>query len=137
MKPPFGIGQVGKAFRNEITPGNFIFRTREFEQMEIEFFVEPGTRRGVVRVLGRALLELVHRPRHRPRATCACFEHPKEKLSHYSKRTIDIEYRFGFPGSEWGELDGRREPHRLRPDDPLRGTRARTCRTSTRPKNER
>ena len=43
MKPPFGIGQIGKSFRNEITPGNFIFRTREFEQMEMEFFVEPGT----------------------------------------------------------------------------------------------
>ena len=42
-KPPFGIGQIGKSFRNEITPGNFIFRTREFEQMEMEFFVEPGT----------------------------------------------------------------------------------------------
>jgi glycyl-tRNA synthetase len=61
MKPPFGIGQIGKSFRNEITPGNFVFRTREFEQMEMEFFV---------------------------------------------KRTVDIEYRFGFPGSEFGELEG-------------------------------
>ena len=52
QKLPFGIAQIGKAFRNEITPGNFIFRTREFEQMEMEFFVQPGTRRAVARALG-------------------------------------------------------------------------------------
>ena len=51
MKPPFGIAQIGKSFRNEITPGNFIFRTREFEQMEMEFFVKPGTDEGVAPVL--------------------------------------------------------------------------------------
>ncbi len=104
-KPPFGIGQVGKSFRNEITPGNFIFRTREFEQMEREFFVVPGTdeewhqywideRTAWYVDLGVATGNLRH------------FEHPSEKLSHYSKRTVDIEYRFGFPGSEWGELEG-------------------------------
>src|ERR687894_654497 len=104
-KPPFGIAQVGKSFRNEITPGNFIFRTREFEQMEMEFFVEPGTdetwhqywidqRTAWYTDLGIAPDNLRH------------FEHPKEKLSHYSKRTVDIEYRFGFQGSEWGELEG-------------------------------
>jgi glycyl-tRNA synthetase len=104
-KPPFGIGQIGKSFRNEITPGNFIFRTREFEQMEMEFFVEPGTdeewhqywidqRTSWYTDLGIDRDNLRH------------FEHPKEKLSHYSKRTVDIEYRFGFQGSEWGELEG-------------------------------
>ena len=104
-KPPFGIGQIGKSFRNEITPGNFIFRTREFEQMEMEFFVEPGTdeewhqtwidtRMAWYTDLGIAPENL------------RLYEHPKEKLSHYSKRTVDIEYRFGFTGSEWGELEG-------------------------------
>jgi glycyl-tRNA synthetase len=104
-KPPFGIAQVGKSFRNEITPGNFIFRTREFEQMEMEFFVKPGedeawhqtwidTRTAWYVDLGIAPDHLRH------------VEHPKEKLSHYSKRTVDIEYRFNFTGSEWGELEG-------------------------------
>ena len=104
-KPPFGIGQIGKSFRNEITPGNFIFRTREFEQMEMEFFVEPGTDEGWhqywIDERTRWYTDLGITPenlRH--------FEHPKEKLSHYSKRTVDIEYRFGFPGGEWGELEG-------------------------------
>ncbi|GAA3624165.1 glycine--tRNA ligase [Kineosporia mesophila] len=104
-KPPFGIGQIGKSFRNEITPGNFIFRTREFEQMEMEFFVEPGTdeewhqywidtRMAWYTDLGLSPDNL------------RLYEHAKEKLSHYSKRTVDIEYRFGFQGSEWGELEG-------------------------------
>ncbi len=105
-KPPFGIGQIGKSFRNEITPGNFIFRTREFEQMEMEFFVEPGEdetwhqywideRTKWYTDLGINAENLRH------------FEHPKEKLSHYAKRTVDIEYRFAFnAGQEWGELEG-------------------------------
>ena len=67
MKPPFGIAQIGKSFRNEITPGNFIFRTREFEQMEMEFFVKPGEDKRVAPVLDRRAHPLVHRPRHRPR----------------------------------------------------------------------
>ena len=104
-KPPFGIGQIGKSFRNEITPGNFIFRTREFEQMEMEFFVEPGTdaqwhqywidtRTDWYTDLGLSRDNLRH------------YEHPTEKLSHYSTRTVDIEYRFGFAGGDWGELEG-------------------------------
>ncbi|MDX6211562.1 MAG: glycyl-tRNA synthetase, partial [Frankiales bacterium] len=104
-KPPFGIAQQGKSFRNEITPGNFIFRTREFEQMEMEFFVEPGsdetwhqywidTRLAWFTDLGVKAENL------------RLFEHPKDKLSHYSKRTVDIEYRFNFAGNEWGELEG-------------------------------
>jgi glycyl-tRNA synthetase len=104
-KIPFGIGQIGKSFRNEITPGNFIFRTREFEQMEMEFFVQPGTdgewhdhwiQSRMAWYTGLGL-----RPEN-----LRLFEHPPENRSHYSKRTVDIEYRFGFPGSEWGELEG-------------------------------
>ena len=105
MKPPFGIGQIGKSFRNEITPGNFIFRTREFEQMEMEFFVVPGTdedwHQYWIDERTRWYVDLGIDPdnlRH--------FEHPKEKLSHYSKRTVDIEYRFGFAAGEFGELEG-------------------------------
>ena len=105
MKPPFGIGQIGKSFRNEITPGNFVFRTREFEQMEMEFFVEPGTdetwHEYWIQERYNWYTELGINPEN-----LRLFEHPKEKLSHYSKRTVDIEYRFGFPGSEFGELEG-------------------------------
>jgi glycyl-tRNA synthetase len=104
-KPPFGIAQTGKSFRNEITPGNFIFRTREFEQMEMEFFVEPGTdeewhdywlqeRWNWYLDLGLSADNL------------RLYEHPKDKLSHYSKRTVDIEYRFQFGGTEFAELEG-------------------------------
>nr|WP_197679114.1 glycine--tRNA ligase [Auraticoccus monumenti] len=104
-KPPFGIAQTGKSFRNEITPGNFIFRTREFEQMEMEFFVAPGE--------DETWHEYWIAERMRwytdlgiDAANLRVYEHPAEKLSHYSKRTVDIEYRFEFAGSEWGELEG-------------------------------
>jgi glycyl-tRNA synthetase len=104
-KIPFGIGQIGKSFRNEITPGNFIFRTREFEQMEMEFFVKPGT--------DEEWHDLWIATRHAwytglgvTEENLRLYEHPAEKRSHYSKRTVDIEYRYGFPGSEWGELEG-------------------------------
>ncbi len=104
-KPPFGIAQTGKSFRNEITPGNFIFRTREFEQMEMEFFVEPGTdeqwheywlKERWDWYVGLGLTS----------DNLRFFEHPKEKLSHYSTRTVDIEYRFGFGGKDFDELEG-------------------------------
>jgi glycyl-tRNA synthetase len=104
-KPPFGIAQTGKSFRNEITPGNFIFRTREFEQMEMEYFVEPGTDEKWHEYwlaerwnwyTGLGLSE----------ANLRYYEHPKEKLSHYSKRTVDIEYRFQLGGTEFAELEG-------------------------------
>jgi glycyl-tRNA synthetase len=105
MKPPFGIGQIGKSFRNEITPGNFIFRTREFEQMEMEFFVEPGTdeewHQYWIDHRMAWYVDLGIKPEN-----LRLYEHAKEKLSHYSKRTVDIEYRFGFSGSEFGELEG-------------------------------
>ena len=104
-KPPFGIGQTGKSFRNEITPGNFIFRTREFEQMEMEFFVKPGTdeewHEYWLEQRWNWYVDLGMNPENMRR-----FEHPQEKLSHYSKRTVDIEYKFHFAGSEWAELEG-------------------------------
>ena len=104
-KIPFGIGQIGKSFRNEITPGNFIFRTREFEQMEMEFFVRPGSDEEwhdywiEARLAWYTELGIKNE-------NLRLYEHPKEKLSHYSKRTVDIEYRFDFVGTEWGELEG-------------------------------
>ncbi|RRD45033.1 glycine--tRNA ligase [Buchananella hordeovulneris] len=104
-RPPFGIGQIGKSFRNEITPGNFIFRTREFEQMELEFFVEPGTdedwHQQWIDERTQWYVDLGI-----PRADLRHYEHPQEKLSHYAKRTVDIEFKFGFVGGEWGELEG-------------------------------
>ena len=105
MKPPFGIANIGKSFRNEITPGNFIFRTREFEQMEMEFFVKPGTdeewHQYWIDLRHQWYLDLGIAPEN-----LRLYEHPKEKLSHYSKRTVDIEYAYGFTGSKWGELEG-------------------------------
>lgn len=105
MKPPFGIAQIGKSFRNEITPGNFIFRTREFEQMEMEFFVKPGEDETWHQYwIDRRLAwytDLGINPDN-----LRLYEHPKDKLSHYSKRTVDIEYRFGFSSGEFGELEG-------------------------------
>ena len=105
MKPPFGIAQIGKSFRNEITPGNFIFRTREFEQMEMEFFVKPGEDETWHQYwIDRRLTwytDLGINPDN-----LRLYEHPKDKLSHYSKRTVDIEYRFGFSSGEFGELEG-------------------------------
>ncbi|WP_285726585.1 glycine--tRNA ligase [Psychromicrobium xiongbiense] len=104
-KPPFGIGQIGKAFRNEITPGNFIFRTREFEQMEIEFFTAPAEAdewfKHWVESCWDWFVDLGINPENMRR-----FDVPAEDRAHYSAGTIDVEYRFGFQGSEWGELMG-------------------------------
>lgn len=101
-KLPFGIGQIGKSFRNEITPGNFTFRTREFEQMEMEFFCVPGTDEEWFQYWRTFcynwLLSLgMQADNLRLR------DHEKEQLSHYSKATTDVEYRFPFG---WGELLG-------------------------------
>ncbi|MCH8205866.1 MAG: glycine--tRNA ligase [Chloroflexi bacterium] len=101
-KLPFGIAQLGKAFRNEITTGNFIFRTREFEMMELEYFVRPGEdeewyRRWVNECVGWYVDLGVDKDRLRVR------EHGPEELSHYSKATSDIEYRFPWG---WGEIVG-------------------------------
>jgi glycyl-tRNA synthetase len=101
-KPPFGIAQVGKSFRNEITPGNFIFRTREFEQMEMEFFVPPDDAQHWfehwLSERERWYTELGIRPDHlRLRA------HEQDELSHYSSDTSDVEYLFPIG---WSELEG-------------------------------
>jgi len=101
-KPPFGIAQIGKSFRNEITPGNFIFRTREFEQMEMEFFVPPADwqkwfdewrklRRQWYADLGVNPAKLRMR------------DHAKDELAHYSNGCTDVEYEFPFG---WSELEG-------------------------------
>ena len=102
LKLPFGVGQVGKSFRNEITPGNFIFRVREFEQMELEFFCKPGTEldwfKHYKEYCKNFLLSLgVKEENLRLR------DHSKEELSFYSNATTDIEYKFPFG---WGELWG-------------------------------
>jgi glycyl-tRNA synthetase len=103
VKVPFGIAQIGKSFRNEITPGNFIFRTREFEQMEMEFFVEPGTDEAWheywIEERWNWYTNLGLKEENLRR-----YEHPKEKLSHYSKRTVDLEFNYASVG--WSELEG-------------------------------
>ena len=105
QKPPFGIAQMGKSFRNEITPGNFIFRTREFEQMEIEYFTHPDDAaqhfEQWVEDCWNWFVDLGINPDNMRR-----FDVPAEDRAHYSAGTIDLEYRFGFQGSEWGELMG-------------------------------
>jgi len=116
-KLPFGIAQIGKAFRNEITPGNFIFRTREFEQMEIEYFVKPPQ----VLKPGESNDEEWHDRWIAERfdwhiklgmqaENLRKYEQPREELAHYAKRTVDLQYRF-FPDREdeekqWDELEG-------------------------------
>lgn len=101
-KIPFGIGQIGKSFRNEITPGNFIFRTREFEQMELEFFCKPGEDLkwfNYWREFCKNWLTSLNMSDENIRLR----DHEKEELSHYSNATTDIEYLFPFG---WGELWG-------------------------------
>ncbi|HHY42487.1 MAG TPA: glycine--tRNA ligase [Thermoanaerobacterales bacterium] len=102
MKLPFGIAQIGKSFRNEITPGNFTFRTREFEQMELEFFVKPGDDEKWFEYWRQFMIDFfvslgVKSENLRLR------DHSPEELSHYSKATTDLEYKFPFG---WGELWG-------------------------------
>jgi glycyl-tRNA synthetase len=102
MKLPFGIAQIGKSFRNEITPGNFTFRTREFEQMEIEYFVKPGTDEAIheewLKQRFQWYIDLgLTRERLRLR------EHAKDELAHYAKGCYDIEYYFPMG---WSELEG-------------------------------
>ena len=101
-KPPFGIAQIGKSFRNEITPGNFVFRTREFEQMELEFFVPPQE--------SKKWFEYWVEERHRwyvdlgiPAGMLRIRPHEAEELSHYSAGTSDVEFTFPWG---WGELEG-------------------------------
>ncbi len=102
LRPPFGTAQIGKSFRNEITPGNFVFRTREFEQMELEYFVPPAESAEWFEYWCKERFEWYVRlgiPRHMLRLR----PHTKEELSHYSAGTADVE--FAFPWG-WGELEG-------------------------------
>src|SRR3954466_3610041 len=102
VKPPFGIAQIGKSFRNEITPGNFLFRTREFEQMEMEFFVPPAESeqwyREWIGLRRQWYLDLGMRESH-----LRVREHEQDELSHYSSGTSDLEYLFPIG---WSELEG-------------------------------
>jgi len=102
VKLPFGIAQIGKSFRNEITPGNFIFRTREFEQMEMEYFVRPGTDMEWFDYWVRERYEWYVRYGIRPE-NLRLRQHEPSELAHYSRCTTDIEYRYPFG---WGELEG-------------------------------
>lgn len=102
-KLPFGIGQVGKSFRNEITPGNFIFRTREFEQMEMEFFCKPGTDLEWYAYWKQFCMDWILSLNNNQKDNLRFRDHSKEELSFYSVGTCDIEYNFPWG---WGELWG-------------------------------
>ncbi|MGB7595882.1 MAG: glycine--tRNA ligase [Erysipelotrichaceae bacterium] len=104
-KIPFGVGQIGKSFRNEITPGNFIFRTREFEQMELEFFCEPGTDLEWYAYWKKFCMDWLKGLGLTPE-NIRLREHEKAELSHYSAGTSDIEYRYPWGFDElWGIAD--------------------------------
>ncbi|MDX8416794.1 glycine--tRNA ligase [Absicoccus intestinalis] len=103
-KIPFGIGQIGKSFRNEITPGNFIFRTREFEQMELEFFCKPGTDKEWFEYYCKACVQFL-KDLGLDEKNIRLRAHDPEELAHYSNGTSDIEYNFQDPIG-WGELWG-------------------------------
>lgn len=101
-KLPFGIAQIRKSFRNEITPGNFIFRTREFEQMELEYFVLPGTEDEWFQYWRQARMDWFLSLGLR-QENLRFFDVPKDELAHYSRGTTDLEYKYPFG---WGELEG-------------------------------
>ena len=105
MRPklPFGIAQIGKAFRNEITTGNFIFRDREMEQMEMEYFVDPKEDEKYFEDWKEKRMKWYLNVLKLNKNNLRFFDHPKESLAHYSKRTVDIEFKFPFG---WGELEG-------------------------------
>jgi glycyl-tRNA synthetase len=105
VKIPFGVAQIGKSFRNEVTPRNFIFRSREFEQMEMEWFCHPDE--------ARKWYEFWKSERLKwwvslgvKESNLQLRDHAQDELSHYSKMTVDIEYRYPFTAPEFGELEG-------------------------------
>jgi glycyl-tRNA synthetase len=100
-RPPFGIAQIGKSFRNEITPGNFTFRVREFEQAELEYFVPTTATTWPVRRVGRGAQEVVQRLRHQ-RRSAAFLRADAAERPHYAKAGTDVEYLFPWG---WGELE--------------------------------
>lgn len=111
VRVPFGIGQIGKAFRNEITPGNFTFRTREFEQMEIEYFCHPSQKKALYADWKEQSKDFFANKLGIREENLRFREHDEKELSHYSSMTFDVEYRFPFgktgEGAEtWGELQG-------------------------------
>ena len=113
-KLPFGIGQIGKAFRNEITPGNFTFRTREFEQMELEFFCKPGTRAGMVRLLEKRMQKIPGEPG--PPAGEPALPGPRKREA---VPLLQRHHRHRIPLPLWlGRAVGRGFPHRFRPEGP-------------------
>ena len=103
-KVPFGIAQIGKSFRNEISPGNFVFRMREFEQMEMQYFVHPGVEADeAFDAWLPQRREWYLRLRRHARRDSASREHRPDELAHYAKKAVDLEYRFPFG---WKELEG-------------------------------
>jgi len=103
LKPPFGIAQIGKSFRNEITPGNFIFRTREFEQMEMEFFVKPGSDEEWFDYWREQRMSWYTSRLGIKPANLRFHHYEKDELAHYAKACSDIEYHYPFG---WSELEG-------------------------------
>ena len=128
-KIPFGIAQIGKSFRNEISPGNFVFRMREFEQMEMQYFVRPDEAAATPSRSGcRAAGPGTRRYGVTP-ARLRFREHAPDELAHYAKKAIDVEYRFPFG---WKELEGIHNRGDFDLSAPRRRRRARTSSTSTR-----
>ncbi|HET7320975.1 MAG TPA: glycine--tRNA ligase [Longimicrobiaceae bacterium] len=108
QRVPFGIAQIGKAFRNEITPGNFTFRTREFEQMEMQFFVKPGTDEEWYERWREWRMEWMRDEMGLAPDRLRSAPHPENKLAHYAKAAADVEFYFGgtIGGEGWGEIEG-------------------------------
>ncbi|MBM3318023.1 MAG: glycine--tRNA ligase [Candidatus Eisenbacteria bacterium] len=104
-KLPFGIAQIGKAFRNEITPGNFIFRTREFEQMEMQFFIKPGENEKWFEYWKEQRMQWLLGLGVRPESL-RFHDHGPGELAHYARAATDIQFHFGFGSDPWHELEG-------------------------------
>lgn len=104
VKIPFGIAQIGKSFRNEITPGNFIFRTREFEQMEMEYFVKPGEDEKAFDYWVEERMKWYLEDLGIRKEKLRIRKHEKKELAHYAKTCVDVEY--DFPGMGWAEIEG-------------------------------
>ncbi|MFZ3057667.1 MAG: glycine--tRNA ligase [Minisyncoccales bacterium] len=103
VKLPFGIAQIGKAFRNEITPGNFIFRLREFEQMEMEYFVKPGTENDIFKKIVEERMNWYVNDLGIKKENLRLRYHEKEELAHYAIGCVDVEYKFPIG---WSEIEG-------------------------------
>jgi glycyl-tRNA synthetase len=94
LRLPFAVGQIGKSFRNEITPGNFVFRTREFEQMELEYFCFPEQTESIFESQTKLIKHFIFNVLTISKDNIKFHEHDKKELAHYSKRTIDVEFNF-------------------------------------------